>query len=171
MKYRFRNIVEERRLIAIVVLVLFIIVCTILFSQISYSRYASNFEVNVDSVTGEMICNVEVDVNPSYVENNMAYFRVIVSNSRDGVVTATDVEYALKISNDSNSNGIFYYIDSEGIKSDDNGAFASSISSQTYSFGKDAEERIFKVYVKVPSNLKEVVNFKVDLEAVQKKME
>lgn len=47
------------------------------------------------------------------------------------------------------------------------GDYTSSITSQEFKFGTAAEEREFTVYVKVPSNLREQVNFKVDLDAIQ----
>lgn len=137
----------------------------------SYARYTSSVDVNVGTVSGEMICNIRVETEDFYVENNVAYFLIYVSNAKDGVVTATDVDYNITISNIAGSNGTFYYVDSDGIKSDSNGVFHDSLNSITYSFGKNAEERIFKVYVKVPSNMKEEVNFKVDLDAVQKQMD
>lgn len=140
--------------------------------QESYSRYSTKFDVNVKTTTGEMVCNVEIDSDPSYIENNIAYFKIIVKNTKDdGTITATDVNYKITISNKDGSNGIFYYIDSDGIKSSDSEEFLPTITSMEYSFGKTSEERIFKVFVKVPTNLKETVSYNINLEAIQKQMD
>ena len=48
-----------------------------------------------------------------------------------------------------------------------NGEYLSSITSLEYVFDTSEATREFKVYVKVPSGLKETVNAKVYLEAVQ----
>lgn len=158
--------IKRKKLILLVVLLFLIILL-----GDSYSKYFSSVKVNVSSTTGEMICNIKVDTSDTYIENNLAYFRVKVSNNDSGKVTATDVDYKLIISNEAGSNGIFYYIDSLGNTSSDSEEYVESLTTPTYSFGKEAETMEFKVFVKVPSGLKETVNFIVDLEAVQKEME
>lgn len=134
----------------------------------SYAYFgATNQSISQLMTTGEVICEVTVDSNPNYVENNIAYFRIKVTNTKDGAVTGVPVKYQLTIQNEEGSNGLFYYIDSEGNTSSSTGEYLSSITSLEYAFDTSEATREFKVYVKVPSGLKETVNAKVYLEAVQ----
>lgn len=133
----------------------------------TYSRYRSDVDVAVQSTTGEMVCTLTVDTDETYIRNNTAYFKIRVKNYKEDVITATNVSYHLTITNEDGSNGTYYYIDSEGNTSSPTGDYTSSITSQEFKFGTAAEEREFTVYVKVPSNLREQVNFKVDLDAIQ----
>ena len=134
----------------------------------SYAYFgATNQSISQLMTTGEVICKVTVDSNPNYVENNIAYFRIKVTNTKDNAVTGVPVKYQLTIQNEKGSNGLFYYIDSEGNTSSSTGEYLSSITSLEYAFDTSEATREFKVYVKVPSGLKETVNAKVYLEAVQ----
>ncbi len=168
-----RNITFSTKKVGIFIVSYFIVsvLSTFLVLKVSYARYVSQVNVDVTSTTGDMLCNVSVDTSDSYIENNMAYFRIVVSNSdADGNITATDVDYVLTISNQAGSNGLFYYIDSNGEVSSEDGTYVEQIVTDTYSFGKTAEQMIFKVYVKVESSYQETVNFNVNLDAVQKNM-
>ena len=117
--------------------------------------------------TGEIIYDVTIDTNPNYIENNIAYFRVKITNTKDGKTNPTPIKYQLTLQNEEGSNGIFYYIDSEGNTSSESGEYLNKITSQEYTFGTTKETREFKVYVKVPSGVKKVVNFKIDIETKQ----
>lgn len=138
--------------------------------QVAYSRYMADVNMNAAATSGEMICDVEIDSDSSYIENNIAYFKIIVSNALTSKVSDTDVEYKLTISNKDGSNGLYYFVDSLGQVSDSNGEYHETLKTGTYTFNKERQEMVFKVYVKVPSNIRETVNFDVLVESVQKDM-
>lgn len=151
-----------------IIIVFFVLLLIVLVLKESYAYFTTSGQsVAQVMAIGDIICEVTVDSNPNYVENNIAYFRIKVTNTKDGVVSSAPVRYQLTIQNETGSNGIFYYIDSEGNTSSSTGEYLSSITSLEYTFNTSEATREFKVYVKVPSGLKETVNAKVDLNAVQ----
>ncbi len=146
---------------------LILFICTLIIKK-SYSYFVSNDQSEKQIInTGTLIYDVQIDTNPNYIENNIAYFRVKVTNTKDGKTNPVPLKYQLTLQNKEGSNGIFYYIDSEGNTSSETGEYLSTITSQEYTFGTSEETREFKVYVKVPSGLKETVDFKIDVESEQ----
>lgn len=144
-----------------------ILLIVVIFKE-SYAYFtATSQSISQQVATGEIICDVTIDTNPNYIENNIAYFRVKVTNTKDGKTNPTPIKYQLTLQNEEGSNGIFYYIDSEGNTSSETGEYLSTITSQEYTFGPSEETREFKVYVKVPSGLKENINFKIDINSEQ----
>lgn len=159
---------QDRWRIKSVMIACFILFLIVFILKESYAYFTSSSQSVVQGMaTGEVICEVTVDSNPNYIENNIAYFRIKVTNTKDNAVTGVPVKYQLTIQNEEGSNGLFYYIDSEGNTSSSTGEYLSSITSLEYTFDTSEATREFKVYVKVPSGLKETVNAKVYLEAVQ----
>ena len=146
---------------------LILFICTLIIKK-SYSYFISNDQSEKQIInTGSLIYDIQIDTNPNYIENNIAYFRVKVTNTKDGKTNPAPIKYQLTLQNKEGSNGIFYYIDSEGNTSSESGEYLNTITSQEYTFGTTKETREFKVYVKVPSGLKEIVNFKIDIETKQ----
>ncbi|HIT22370.1 MAG TPA: hypothetical protein IAB56_05340 [Candidatus Scybalousia intestinigallinarum] len=144
-----------------------ILLIVVIFKE-SYAYFTATSQSIAQQVaTGEIICDVTIDTNPNYIENNIAYFRVKVTNTKGGKTNPTPIKYQLTLQNEEGSNGIFYYIDSEGNTSSETGEYLSTITSQEYTFGTSEETREFKVYVKVPSGLKETVDFKIDINSEQ----
>lgn len=144
-----------------------ILLIVVIFKE-SYAYFtATSQSISQQVATGKIICDVTIDTNPNYIENNIAYFRVKVTNTKNGKTNPTPIKYQLTLQNEEGSNGIFYYIDSEGNTSSETGEYLSTITSQEYTFGTSEETREFKVYVKVPSGLKENVNFKIDINSEQ----
>ncbi len=142
-------------------------ICTLIIKK-SYGYFISSDQsINQSIKIGSLIYDIQIDTNPNYIENNIAYFRVKVTNTKDGKTNPTPLKYQLILQNEEGSNGIFYYIDSEGNTSSESGEYLSIITSQEYTFGTSEETREFKVYVKVPSGLKENVNFKIDINSEQ----
>lgn len=134
----------------------------------SYAYFgATNQSISQLMTTGEIIYDVTIDTNPNYIENNIAYFRVKITNTKNGKTNPTPIKYQLTLQNEEGSNGIFYYIDSEGNTSSESGEYLNKLTSQEYTFGTNKETREFKVYVKVPSGVKKVVNFKINIETKQ----
>lgn len=154
---------KQKILILIITIPLFFLILKESYAYFS----ATNQSISQLMTTGEIIYDVTINTNPNYIENNIAYFRVKVTNTKDGKTNPTPIKYQLTLQNEEGSNGIFYYIDSEGNTSSETGEYLSTITSQEYTFGTSEETREFKVYVKVPSGLKENVNFKININSEQ----
>lgn len=151
-----------------ILILIFSILLFFLILKESYAYFgATNQSISQLMTTGEIIYDVIVDTNPNYIENNIAYFRVKVTNTKQEKTTTIPFKYKLTLQNEENSNGIFYYIDSEGNTSSESGEYLNTITSQEYTFDTNEETREFKVYVKVPSGLKENVDFKIGIESKQ----
>lgn len=145
-----------------------LVAITLIVMKKSYARYVSDMDIHINSTTGEMICDLEVD-NNSYFENNIPYFIITIKNyNSNNEVTATDVEYVLNITNETNSNGLFYYIAEDDGST--NGKYEPSLAITNLTFDKNKSTKRIKVYVKVQSSQHEIVNFNVNLDAIQKKM-
>ena len=151
-----------------IIIVFFVLFLIVLVLKESYAYFISSSQSVVQVMaTGKVICEMTVDSNPNYVENNIPYFRIKVTNTKDGVVSSVPVRYQLTIQNEEGSNGLFYYIDSEGNTSSSTEEYLSSITSLEYTFDTSEATIDFKVYVKASSGLKETVNVKINLEAIQ----
>lgn len=150
---------KQKFLVSIITILLFFLIL-----KESYAYFGVTKQSVSQSITsGKIICDVIIDTNPNYIENNLAYFRVTVTNTKNGKTNPAPIKYQLTLQNDERSNGIFYYIDSEGNTSSETGEYLNTITSQEYIFSTKEESRVFKVYVKVPSGLKETVNFKINI--------
>ncbi len=159
---------EKRRLLLYAGLLVIIICACVL--QYSYSMYQSKMDVTITTTTGDIICDVSVDTNENYIENNKAFFYVIIRNyktvNKVEQVSAVDVDYTLTITNKENSVGLFQYIDEDG-NSNEKGESSVTINS---SISRNRKTKRYKVYVTTDTNLKTDVNFKVNLDAHQKDM-
>ena len=150
---------KQKFLVSIITILLFFLILKESYAYFGVTKQS----VSQSITTGEIICDVIIDTNPNYIENNLAYFRVTVTNTKNGKTNPAPIKYQLTLQNDERSNGIFYYIDSEGNTSSETGEYLNTITSQEYIFSTKEESRVFKVYVKVPSGLKETVNFKINI--------
>ncbi len=141
-------------------------------TTLSYALYQREVDVDVTTISGEMICDIEVDTNDNYIENNEAYFYIYVKNfeNRDGInyLSATDVDYTITIENTGSDQGLFRYVDEEGNSSEE-GVETLTIEN---SIGNDEEmTKRIRIYVSGTNDLEQNVDFKVSLDAVQKDME
>lgn len=141
-------------------------------TALSYALYQQEVDVGVVTTAGEMICDIEVDTNENYIENNEAYFYINVVNyeaREDGTyISATDVDYTITIENTGSDQGYFRYTDEEG-NTNGEGETTAVINS---SIGNDSvETKRYRVYVTGSNDLKQDIDFKVSLDAKQKNME
>ena len=95
-------------------LIFSIVIVSFLLVNIVYAVYINSVEVNYESQTGKMICNMEIDKNENYVVNGVPYAIVKVKNYNEDesgkkTVTAVDVEYSLSIKNQEGSNGTYIW--------------------------------------------------------------
>lgn len=153
-------------------IVAIIIVCAIilLLIPVSYSWYQSSVQTVVVTTTGDIVCNVSLDTDDTYIENNEPYFLINIDNYKtEGnktVVTSADIDYTLTIENKNGSIGLFRYVDEDG---NTNNQGESSVTIKK-SIGKEQARQQIKVYVTADTNLETEVDFKVRLDAVQKDM-
>lgn len=159
---------SKKRMIYSIVLM---IISGIFICHLSYARYHQTADISAGTITGDIICDVTLDTSETYIENNVAYFRIKVSNKKDNILTSTNVDYKLTITNVDNSNGIYYLIDDDGNTSSENESYSSSIITKTYSFDTTEQMKEFKVYVKSDDGKEANIKFNVNIEAVQKQMD
>lgn len=157
-------------------LIFSIIIVSFLLANIVYAVYINSVEVNYESQTGKMICNMEIDKNENYVVNGVPYAIVKVKNYNEDengqkTVTAVDVEYSLSIKNQEGSNGTYIW---QKIDKDDNSKYSEgsdlyleNVTTSTFSFDKKtSKEDVYKVFFK--STNSENIKFDVVLNSVQK---
>lgn len=95
-------------------------------------------------------------------------FYISVKNADSTGITDSDFDYSIKLTNKSSSNGLYKYIDDSG---NDSGDYASSLDITGSLDNKVAKTVKYKVYVKASTNLKTVVNYDINYDVVQKKMD
>ena len=92
-----------------------IIFVTIGIINVAYSKYGSNYELNVNTSSGEMLIDATIDDDETYLENGLRYFLLTVSNHKDNKTTSTAIDYKITIKNqEENTNGNFRYVNEEG---------------------------------------------------------
>lgn len=152
-------------------LIYMFLIIFVLILPVSYAIYKGQMNVNITSTTGGLICDVVLDTNENYIENNESFFFVTVNNYKvengKTILTSTDVNYDLVIENKESSAGLFRYVDDLG---NTNSTGESSITISDQYLGKTKSSRKYKVYVTTNTNLKTNVDFKVRLDAKQKDM-
>lgn len=159
---------SQKKMLGIVIL---LIGLAIIIIPASYALYQGKMNINITTTTGGIMCDIIVDTNDDYIENNEPYFFITVNNFRENsgkiLLTATDISYNLVIENQNGSNGLFRYVDEDG--NTNNNPEERVVISNQY-IGKTKTSKRYKVYVSSQTNLKYKVNFNVKLEANQKDM-
>lgn len=159
-----------------IIIFLFTILLSI-FATVAYAAYVNSIFVQYSAVSGEMICNVNVEKNESYIINGIPYIIVTVKNyDENDNITSVDVEFSLTIKNKDGEHGTFIW---QKINEDDNSKYDEGISTylgQTttniYSFGNEKkEEKKFKIFIKSEQSSQEELNFDVELNSTQKDMQ
>lgn len=153
----------------LVILSIFIIIAFISinsFSTSTYSNYKKEFNVDVNTHSEDIICNVEIDNPNTYIsKDGWAYFKVIVKNyDEDNNITKVPIKYNVAVTNEKESNASYRYLDSFGNKND----FSKELITQDYTFKADEKkEQTINIEVKTNSMKSEQVNFKVDVNCYQ----
>lgn len=159
-----------------IIIFLFTILLSI-FATVAYAAYVNSIFVQYSAVSGEMICNVNVEKNESYIINGIPYIIVTVKNyDENDNITSVDVEFSLTIKNKDGEHGTFIW---QKINEDDNSKYDEGTSTylgQTttniYSFRNEKkEEKKFKVFIKSEQSSQEELNFDVELNSTQKDMQ
>ena len=154
--------------------IILILIIGFTFFNMVYASYVNKIFVNYETVSGEMICNIDVDKNDSYKINGIPYVIVTVKNyDKDDNITAVELNYSLTIKNKDDSKGTYIW---QKISKQDEGKFEDGIneygtqeSTATYYFGNEKkEEDKFKIFIKTSSQSYEDVNFNIELNSAQK---
>ena len=153
------------------------IVIILIFANIVYAAYINNISVKYSAISGEMICNIDIDKNDSYVVNGIPYVIITVKNyDTDNNITAVDVDYSLTIKNKDGYNGTYIWqkINDVDITKYDEGtnSYSEQVITNTYSLGnKNKEEKKFKVFIKSSLESYEDLGFNIELNSIQKNMQ
>ena len=159
------------------VITFFMIIILLIFTNIVYASYINNISVKYSTISGEMICNIDVDQKDSYVVNGIPYVIVTVKNyDKNNNITSVDIDYSLTIKNKDGYNGTYIW---QKINDDDNTKYdegSNSYSEQSitnkYSLGnKNKEEKIFKIFIKSSLESYENLGFNIELNSIQKNMQ
>lgn len=161
-------VIKMRNKKLIITIIILVILLTTFILTYTYSRYIHSTQIIINDNTGTIKLDMLLDTNDSYIENNVAYFRLKVFNTENGITTDTNINYTVNITNIDNSNGIYYLIDDEGNTSTPDGTYLDSIQTQTYTFGTQNEYKEFKVFVKSNDGKESNIKFNINIDAIQK---
>ena len=159
------------------IILFFMIVVTLIFANIVYASYVNNISVKYSTISGEMICNIDVDQNDSYVVNGIPYVIVTVKNyDMDNNITSVDIDYNLTIKNKNGYNGTYIWQkinDVDNTKYDEgSNSYSEQVITSTYSLGnKNKEEEKFKIFIKSSLESYENLGFNIELNSIQKNMQ
>ena len=159
------------------VIVFLMIIIILIFANIVYASYVYNISVKYSTISGEMICNIDIDKNDSYVVNGIPYVIVTVKNyDIDNNITSVDVDYSLTIKNKDGYNGTYIWqkINDVDDKKYDEGtnSYSEQVITNTYSLGnKNKEEKKFKIFIKSSLESYENLGFNIELNSIQKNMQ
>ena len=159
------------------IILFFMIVVTLIFANIVYASYVNNISVKYSTISGEMICNIDVDQNDSYVVNGIPYVIVTVKNyDMDNNITSVDIDYNLTIKNKNGYNGTYIWQkinDVDNTKYDEgSNSYSEQVITKTYSLGnKNKEEEKFKIFIKSSLESYEDLGFNIELNSIQKNMQ
>ena len=154
------------------IILLIIIIWIILGFTISFAMYKTNLNIQYTSNTGEMICDIIIDNNETYIKNGIPYFYVKVRNWRENngkdEITVTDCEYNISIKNKEQTNGVFIWkkLDSEDFIN----TYTNACTTKTYSMDKNKTEDVFQVFVKNQDKINKNVDIVIELNVTQKNM-
>lgn len=158
----------KKRLVLILATIL--IGSGLLIGASTLSRYRSAKSLVSAGTTGNAYADLKITTDASYVDGEYAYFKVNVANV-DNIDTATspitgvDINYHLKIENQSGSNATYKVLSPTGEGTD----FVSALTTTTRTFTKGTKQnQEYKVLVKGSTPQSEAVNFKVTLVVEQK---
>ena len=153
------------------------IIIVLIFANIVYASYVNNISVKYSTISGEMICNIDVDKNDSYVVNGIPYVIVTVKNyDIDNNITSVDIDYNLTIKNKEGYNGTYIWQkinDVDNTKYDEGtNSYSEQVITKTYSLGnKNKEEEKFKIFIKSSLESYEDLGFNIELNSIQKNMQ
>ena len=152
-----------------VAIVLLIIISIIVIVPATFTMYRETTQVSVSTKTGELVYDVVLDSDDSYLDNdkNAPYFLITVKNNKNSFLTDVNFDYELVIKNKNGSPGLFSYIN-------DNNIETTPVSTLTLNgtFIRDLQQsKTYKVYIRSSESVESTVEYDVDYEITQKRMD
>ena len=150
-------------------IVLLIIVSIIVIVPATFTMYRETTQVSVSTKSGELIYDVELDDDETYLDNdkNAPYFFITIKNSKDNYLTDVNFDYELVIKNKDGSPGLFSYINDSNVETTPvstltlNGTFVKTLQ----------QSKTYKVYIRSSESAESTVEYDVDYEITQKRMD
>ena len=158
-------------------IIIFFLLIIMLLANITYATYINTITAKYSTISGEMICNIDVDKNDSYIVNGIPYVIVTVKNyDMDNNITSVDIDYNLTIKNKDGYNGTYIWQkinDVDNTKYDEGtNSYSEQVITKTYSLGnKNKEEEKFKIFIKSSLESYEDLGFNIELNSIQKNMQ
>ena len=155
-------------------IIIFFLLIIMLLANITYATYINTITAKYSTISGEMICNIDVDKNDSYIINGIPYVIVTVKNyDIDNNITSVAVDYSLTIKNKDGYNGkyIWQKINNANNAQYDEGTnfYEEQVTTKTYSLGNTTkEEQKFKVFIKSSLEKYEDLGFNIEINSIQK---
>jgi hypothetical protein len=148
---------------------LLIIISIIVIVPATFTMYRETTKVSVSTKSGELIYDVILDSDESYLDDdkNAPYFLVTVKNNKNNFLTDVNFDYELVIKNKDGSTGLFSYIN-------DNNVETTPVNTLTLngSFVRALEQsKTYKVYIRSSESSESTVEYDVDYEITQKRMD
>lgn len=157
---------KRKRLITASILLVFAIIPTLIYVNVSYSKYKKGVNITTSTTTAELICDATLDNPGTYVsDKGFAYFKVIVKNyDTSNNITKVPMEYNLNITNQDGSDALYRYHDANS----NTGGFLASVTTGNYLFSTSSKQsQEFIVEVRTDSTSIEEVDFSVNLSCYQ----
>ena len=152
-----------------IAIALLIIVSIIVIVPGTFTMYKESTQVSVSTKAGELIYDVILDDNSIYLDNdrNVPYFYVTVKNVKDNFLTDVNFDYQLEIKNKNDSPGLYSYINDNNLETT-----PTNTLTITGSFEKNTiQQRTYKIYIYSSENTESTVEYDVDYEITQKRMD
>lgn len=152
-----------------IAIVLLIIVSVIVIVPATFTLYSESRQVSVTTKSGELVYDVILENDSAYLDNdkNAPYFFVTVTNTKDNFLTDVDFDYELVVKNKNDSPGLYTYID-------DNNHETTPANTLTISGSFDkgtVRTKTYKVYIYSSDDAESTVQYDVDYEINQKRMD
>ena len=150
-------------------IVLLIIVSVIVIVPATFTMYKESTQVSVTTKSGELVYDVVLDDTSTYLDNdkNIPYFFVTVKNTKDNFLTDVNFDYTLEIKNKNSSPGLYSFINDNNQETTP----ASTISISG-TFGKASPQtKTYKVFIYSSESTESTVQYDVDYEITQKRMD
>lgn len=152
-----------------ITIILLVVVSAILILPTTYTIYKENTKVSVSTKSGELIYDVTLDDDSTYLDTdkNTPYFFITVTNEKNSFLTDVDFNYTLTIKNKNGSPGLFTYIDDNNNES----AQTANLTIEGTMARGTVQSKQYKVYVYSTDNAESTVEYDIDYEITQKRME
>ena len=150
-------------------IVVLTIISIISVLPVTYTIYKSEENIEINTVSGELIYDVILDKSDTYLdeETQNPYFLITVKNNKDNNLSDADLEYNIEIKNKEGSNGLYSYQTEEGTFTE-----PTSIINISGSILKETpSEKTYKIIVSSKAIEETNVEYDINYNISQKRMD